>query len=147
MNAFRHFREQEAFMAETIIEIPLDELHPFPDHPFGVRDDDMMQQTVESVREYGVIVPGIARPREDGGYEIVSGHRRKHACELASLKTMPFIIRDIDRNTATIIMVDSNLQRENILPSEKAKAYSPLCSSYLPGSLASSARFSVFWAL
>lgn len=123
MNAFRHFREQEAFMAETIIEIPLDELHPFPDHPFGVRDDDMMQQTVESVREYGVIVPGIARPREDGGYEIVSGHRRKHACELASLKTMPFIIRDIDRNTATIIMVDSNLQRENILPSEKAKAY------------------------
>lgn len=86
MNAFRHFREQEAFMAETIIEIPLDELHPFPDHPFGVRDDDMMQQTVESVREYGVIVPGIARPREDGGYEIVSGHRRKHACELASLK-------------------------------------------------------------
>lgn len=110
-------------MAETIIEIPLDELHPFPDHPFGVRDDDMMQQTVESVREYGVIVPGIARPREDGGYEIVSGHRRKHACELASLKTMPFIIRDIDRNTATIIMVDSNLQRENILPSEKAKAY------------------------
>ena len=123
MNAFRHFREQEAFMAETIIEIPLDELHPFPDHPFGVRDDDMMQQTVESVREYGVIVPGIARPREDGGYEIVSGHRRKHACELASLKTMPFIIRDIDRNIATIIMVDSNLQRENILPSEKAKAY------------------------
>ena len=123
MNAFRHFREQEAFMAETIIEIPLDELHPFPDHPFGVRDDDMMQQTVESVREYGVIVPGIARPREDGGYEIVSGHRRKHACELASLKTMPFIIRDIDRNTATIIMVDSNLQRESILPSEKAKAY------------------------
>lgn len=110
-------------MAETIIEIPLDELHSFPDHPFGVRDDDMMQQTVESVREYGVIVPGIARPREDGGYEIVSGHRRKHACELASLKTMPFIIRDIDRNTATIIMVDSNLQRENILPSEKAKAY------------------------
>ena len=110
-------------MAETIIEIPLDELHPFPDHPFGVMHDDMMQQTVESVREYGVIVPGIARPREDGGYEIVSGHRRKHACELASLKTMPFIIRDIDRNTATIIMVDSNLQRENILPSEKAKAY------------------------
>ena len=110
-------------MAETIIEIPLDELHPFPDHPFGVRDDDMMQQTVESIREYGVIVPGIARPREDGGYEIVSGHRRKHACELASLKTMPFIIRDIDRNTATIIMVDSNLQRESLLPSERAFAY------------------------
>lgn len=110
-------------MAETIKEIPLDELHPFPNHPFGVRDDDTMQQTVESVREYGVLVPGIARPREDGGYEIVAGHRRKHACELAGLKTMPVIVRDIDPNTATIIMVDSNLQRENILPSEKAKAY------------------------
>lgn len=111
-------------MAETIIEIPLDELHPFPDHPFGVRDDDMMQQTVESVREYGVIVPGIARPREDGGYEIVSGHRRKHACELASLKTMPFIIRDIDRNTATIIMVDSNLQRDAYLYAEAKRHFS-----------------------
>lgn len=83
-------------MAETIKEIPLDELHPFPNHPFGVRDDDTMQQTVESVREYGVLVPGIARPREDGGYEIVAGHRRKHACELAGLKTMPVIVRDID---------------------------------------------------
>ena len=110
-------------MADTIKEIPLEELHPFPDHPFGVRDDDTMQQTVESVREYGVLVPGIARPREGGGYEIIAGHRRKHACELAERKTMPFIIRDIDQNTATIIMVDSNLQRENILPSEKAKAY------------------------
>ena len=110
-------------MADTIKEIPLEELHPFPDHPFGVRDDDTMQQTVESVREYGVLVPGIARPREGGGYEIIAGHRRKHACELAERKTMPFIIRDIDPNTATIIMVDSNLQRENILPSEKAKAY------------------------
>ena len=110
-------------MADTIKEIPLEELHSFPDHPFGVRDDDTMQQTVESVREYGVLVPGIARPREGGGYEIIAGHRRKHACELAERKTMPFIIRDIDQNTATIIMVDSNLQRENILPSEKAKAY------------------------
>ena len=110
-------------MADTIKEIPLEELHPFPDHPFGVRDDDTMQQTVESVREYGVLVPGIARPREDGGFEIIAGHRRKHACELAGLKTMPVIVRDIDQNTATIIMVDSNLQRENILPSEKAKAY------------------------
>ena len=121
MNAFRHFRA--GIMADTIKEIPLEELHPFPDHPFSVRDDDMMQQTVESVREYGVLVPGIARPREDGGFEIVAGHRRKHACELAGLKTMPVIVRDIDQNTATIIMVDSNLQRENILPSEKAKAY------------------------
>ena len=110
-------------MVETIKEIPLDELHPFPNHPFGVRDDEAMRQTVESIKEYGVLVPGIARPREDGGYEIVAGHRRKHACELAGLKTMPVIVRDIDPNTATIIMVDSNLQRENILPSEKAKAY------------------------
>lgn len=110
-------------MAEEIKEIPLGQLHLFPDHPFGVRDDEAMAQTVESIKEYGVLVPAIARPREDGGYEIIAGHRRKHACELAGLPTMPVIVRDIDRNTATIIMVDSNLQRENILPSEKAKAY------------------------
>lgn len=110
-------------MKDTIKEIPLGELHPFPDHPFGVRDDEAMAQTVESIKEYGVLVPAIARPREDGGYEIIAGHRRKHACEIAGLKTMPVIVRDIDRNTATIIMVDSNLQRENILPSERAKAY------------------------
>ena len=110
-------------MAEEIKEIPLGQLHLFPDHPFGVRDDEAMAQTVESIKEYGVLVPAIARPREDGGYEIIAGHRRKHACALAGLPTMPVIIRDIDRNTATIIMVDSNLQRENILPSEKAKAY------------------------
>lgn len=110
-------------MKDTIKEIPLGELHPFPDHPFGVRDDEAMTQTVESIKEYGVLVPAIARPRENGGYEIIAGHRRKHACEIAGLKTMPVIVRDIDRNTATIIMVDSNLQRENILPSEKAKAY------------------------
>ena len=110
-------------MKETIKDIPLGELHPFPDHPFGVRDDESMEQTVESIREYGVLVPAIARPREDGGYEIIAGHRRKHACELAGLPTMPVIVRDIDRNTATIMMVDSNIQRENILPSERAKAY------------------------
>ena len=110
-------------MKETIKDIPLGELHPFPDHPFGVRDDEAMEQTVESVREYGVLVPAIARPREDGGYELIAGHRRKHACELAGLKTMPVIVRELDRNAATIIMVDSNLQRENILPSERAKAY------------------------
>ena len=110
-------------MKETIKDIPLGELHPFPDHPFGVRDDESMEQTVEIIREYGVLVPAIARPREDGGYEIIAGHRRKHACELAGLTTMPVIVRDIDRNTATIMMVDSNLQRENILPSERAKAY------------------------
>ena len=110
-------------MTETIKEIPLDELHPFPDHPFGVRDDEAMEQTVESIREYGILVPAIARPREAGGYELIAGHRRKHACEIAGIKTMPVIVRDIDRNAAVIIMVDSNLQRENILPSEKAKAY------------------------
>ena len=110
-------------MAETIKVISLGELHPFPDHPFDVRDDDTMKQTIESIREYGVLVPAIARPREDGGYELIAGHRRKYACEIAGLDTMPVIVRDIDRNVATIIMVDSNLQRENILPSEKAKAY------------------------
>ena len=110
-------------MTETIKEIPLDELHPFPDHPFGVRDDEAMEQTVESIREYGILVPAIARPREEGGYELIAGHRRKHACEIAGIKTMPVIVRDIDRNAAVIIMVDSNLQRENILPREKAKAY------------------------
>ena len=110
-------------MTETIKDISLEELHPFPDHPFGVRDDEAMKETVESVRAYGVLVPAIARPLEDGSYELISGHRRKRACELAGLSTMPVIIRDIDRDAATIIMVDSNLQRESILPSERAKAY------------------------
>jgi len=114
---------RSAKAAEVIEQIELSQLHPFPDHPFGVRDDDSMQETVESIREYGVLVPAIARPREDGGYELIAGHRRKHACELAGLNTMPVIIRDIDHNAAVIIMVDSNLQRENILPSERAKAY------------------------
>ena len=109
--------------AESISNIELSKLKPFRDHPFSIRDDNAMQQTVESVRAYGVLVPAIARPLEDGTYELISGHRRKHACELAGLSTMPVIIRDIDRDAATIIMVDSNLQRENILPSERAKAY------------------------
>ena len=108
---------------EVIECIELSKLHPFPDHPFAVRDDDTMQQTVESIKQYGVLVPAIARPREDGGYELIAGHRRKYACELAGLKTMPVIIRDVDRIAATIIMVDSNLQRDNILPSERANAY------------------------
>lgn len=108
---------------EVVIQIPLAELHPFPDHPFQVRDDDSMRETAESVKAYGVLVPAIVRPREEGGYEIIAGHRRKHACELAELATMPAIVRNMDRDTATIIMVDSNLQRENILPSERAKAY------------------------
>ncbi len=123
MSAFVFSEDLEVEMKDTIKEIPLGELHPFPDHPFGVRDDEAMTQTVESIKEYGVLVPAIARPRENGGYEIIAGHRRKHACEIAGLKTMPVIVRDIDRNTATIVMVDSNLQRENILPSERAKAY------------------------
>lgn len=123
MSAFVFSEDLEVEMKDTIKEIPLGELHPFPDHPFGVRDDEAMAQTVESIKEYGVLVPAIARPRENGGYEIIAGHRRKHACEIAGLKTMPVIVRDIDRNTATIVMVDSNLQRENILPSERAKAY------------------------
>ena len=105
---------------EVIESIELSKLHPFPDPPFAVRDDDTMQQTVESIKQYGVLVPAIARPREDGGYELIAGHRRKYACELAGLKTMPVIIRNVDRIAATIIMVDSNLQRENILPSERA---------------------------
>lgn len=108
---------------EVVEQIPLLDLHPFPDHPFQVRDDDAMQETAESIKTYGVLVPALARPREDGGYELIAGHRRKHACELAGLTTMPVIVRDIDRDAATIIMVDSNLQRENILPSERAKAY------------------------
>ena len=108
---------------EVVVQIPLSELHPFPDHPFQVREDAFMQETAESVKEYGVLVPALARPREDGGYELIAGHRRKHACELAGLTTMPVIVRDIDRDAATIIMVDSNLQRENILPSERAQAY------------------------
>ena len=108
---------------EVVEQIPLLDLHPFPDHPFQVRDDDAMQETAESIKTYGVLVPALARPREDGGYELIAGHRRKHACELAGLTTMPVIVRNIDRDAATIIMVDSNLQRENILPSERAKAY------------------------
>lgn len=108
---------------EKVMDMPLSELHPFPDHPFQVRDDDAMKETVESIKKYGVLVPAIVRPRTDGGYELISGHRRKHACELAGLPTMPVIVRNLDDDAATIIMVDSNIQRENILPSERAKAY------------------------
>ena len=108
---------------EQVQSLPLSELVPFKDHPFRVLDDDRMMETVESVKQYGVLVPIIARPVEDGLYEIVSGHRRKRACELAGIDEIPVIIRDMDDDEATIIMVDSNLQRENILPSERAKAY------------------------
>ena len=108
---------------EQIQRLALSDLVPFKDHPFRVVDDDRMMETVESVKDYGVLVPIIVRPLEDGLYEIVSGHRRKRACELAGIDDIPAIVRDLDDDEATIIMVDSNLQRENILPSERAKAY------------------------
>ena len=108
---------------EKVQEIPLEELHPFAHHPFKVLDDDRMKDTADSIREYGVLVPAIARPHPDGGYELVAGHRRKRGCELAGLKTMPVIVRELDDDAAIIIMIDSNIQRENILPSERAFAY------------------------
>lgn len=115
-------QERQDAKLERVQQIPLTELYPFPDHPFSVRDDDSMKETVESIKESGVLQPAIACPREGGGYELVSGHRRKRACELAGLDTMPVIVRDLDRDTAIIFMVDSNIQRENISPMEKAKA-------------------------
>ena len=108
---------------EKVQEIPLGELHPFRNHPFKVKNDAAMQDTVDSVREYGVLVPAIARPDPNGGYELIAGHRRHHASELAGKETMPVIVRDLDDDAATIIMVDSNLQREELLPSERAFAY------------------------
>ena len=108
---------------EQIQQIPLAELHPFTNHPFKVLDDESMQHTVESVEQYGVLSPLIARPRPEGGYEIISGHRRQHAAQLAGLETLPVIVRNMDDNAAVLLMVDSNLQRESILPSERALAY------------------------
>ena len=108
---------------EAIMDVPLSELYPFRDHPFKVKDDDKMQETAESIREYGVLVPALARPRAGGGYELISGHRRKRGCELAGLTTMPVIVRELDDDAAVIVMVDSNIQRESLLPSERAFAY------------------------
>ena len=108
---------------EKIQEIPLSELHPFKNHPFKVKDDEAMMETADSIKQYGVLVPAIARPDPEGGYELVAGHRRHRASELAEKETMPVIVRDLDDDAATIIMVDSNLQRENLLPSERAFAY------------------------
>ena len=108
---------------EKVMEIPLSELHPFKDHPFKVKDDEAMMETADSIRQYGVLVPAIARPDPNGGYELVAGHRRHRASELAGKDTMPVIVRDLDDDQATIVMVDSNLQRENLLPSERAFAY------------------------
>lgn len=109
--------------SERVQEIPLSELHPFKNHPFRVVDDEAMQRTVESVAQFGVLAPALARPRPEGGYELVAGHRRMRASELAGLETMPVIVRQMDDDTATIAMVDSNLQRETLLPSERAFAY------------------------
>ena len=108
---------------ESVQDIPLTDLHPFKGHPFQVRDDESMEETAASIAKYGVLVPGIVRPRPEGGYELVSGHRRKRGSELAGKTTMPVLVRELDDDEATIIMVDSNLQREKILPSEKAFAY------------------------
>ena len=108
---------------ERVQEIPLDQLKPFKNHPFKVRDDQRMLDTADSIREYGVLVPAIARPDPNGGYELISGHRRKRGCEMAGLQTMPVIIRDLDDDAAVLVMVDSNIQREELLPSERAFAY------------------------
>lgn len=108
---------------EKVQMLPLGELNPFPDHPFEVRDDEEMEKLVDSIRVHGVLMPAIARTRPDGSYELVAGHRRKRACELAGLQETPVLVREMDDDTATILMVDSNVQREHVLPSEKAKAY------------------------
>jgi len=112
-----------ALNGDTVVDIPLDGLHPFRNHPFKVRDDADMEKTVESIQEFGVLQPAIVRPDCDGGYEILSGHRRHHACQIAGIQTLPCIVRDLDDDAATILMVDSNLQREEILPSERAWAF------------------------
>ena len=114
---------QVAKRSEEVLDIPISELFPFKDHPFRVVDDEAMQRTVESVSQFGVLSPGIARPRPEGSYEMIAGHRRLHASQLLGLETMPVIVRQMDDDTAIITMVDSNLQRETILPSERAKAY------------------------
>ena len=121
--AKRGAKTAAAAQEDRITLLPLSELHDFPNHPFKVWDDEAMQETAESIRQYGVLVPAIVRPREGGGYEIIAGHRRRHGSELAGLSAMPCIVRQMDDDTATILMVDSNIQRENILPSERAQAY------------------------
>ena len=115
--------ERDDRKREKIMDIPLAELHPFKDHPFQVMDNDELRELAKSIAEHGVVTPAIVRPSADGTYELISGHRRKAACEIAGIATMPVVVRDLDDDTATVIMVDSNQQRENILPSEKAFAY------------------------
>ena len=120
---FQTDQSREEDQQERVQEIPLSELHPFKGHPYKVLDDEAMQKTVESIAQFGVMTPAIARPRPEGGYELIAGHRRHHASELAGKETMPVIVRDMDDDAATILMVDSNLQRETLLPSERAFAY------------------------
>ncbi len=117
------FGTNEILTGETVTSVPIKQLRIFKGHPFRVLDDEKMQETVDSVKKYGVLIPGIVRPYPEGGYEVVAGHRRWRACELAGLEEMPVIVRNMDDDTAVVIMVDSNIQREDILPSEKAKAY------------------------
>lgn len=112
-----------AALGGQIVEVSILDLHSFTGHPFRVVDDESMEEMVESIKEYGVLVPGIARPREEGGYELISGHRRKHASALAGKETMPVIVRDCSDDEAVVLMVDANIQREDILISERAKAY------------------------
>ena len=116
-------KERDEGNQEKILEIPLADLHPFKNHPFQVTKNEELRELAESIKENGVVTPAIARPRPEGGYELIAGHRRKAACELAGIAAMPVVVRDLDDNTATIIMVDSNQQRENLLPSEKAFSY------------------------
>lgn len=117
------FGEPDSVKESDIVEIPLTELYGFKNHPFKIRSDEELSEMIDSVRKYGILVPGIVRVRKKGGYEIVAGHTRKHICELVGIKTMPMVIREMDDNEACLVMVDSNLQREHILPSEKAMAY------------------------
>ena len=123
MTFFSTEESRQEQQREQVQQIPIGELFPFKNHPFKVLDDESMQRTVESVEQYGVLSPLIARPRPEGGYEIISGHRRQHAAQLAGLDALPVIVRNMDDDAAVLLMVDSNLQRENILPSERAFAY------------------------
>ena len=116
-------KEEPVVEAGEVKQIPISELHEFHNHPFQIRSDEELEEMIESVRQHGVLVPGIVRSRKEGGYEIIAGHTRRHVCELLGIDTMPVFVKDLDDNEASLIMVDSNIQRENILPSEKARAY------------------------
>ena len=116
-------KEEKAVESGDVKQIPICEMHEFHNHPFQIRSDEELEEMIESVRQHGVVVPGIVRPCKEGGYEIIAGHTRKHVCELLGLETMPVLIQNLNDDEASLIMVDSNIQRENIRPSEKAKAY------------------------